>query len=166
MAPKYARKALADALRAADIDDQVLAVGLFAQRGSTVGILAGGFVGDVVGGGLGGALGSALGELGAVAGGRTVAGDIHKLPSDLILGVCEEWVYGATLPGFRSLPSTLLFRIPRDGLTATRRDRVSVRVLELQAPGDPDAIMLEGSRNPMTGAKSVINALTRLSVPA
>jgi len=26
--------------------------------------------------------------------------------------------------------------------------------------------MLEGSRNPMTGAKSVINALTRLSVPA
>ncbi len=99
MAPKYARKALADALRAADIDDQVLAVGLFAPRGSTVGILAGGFVGDVVGGGLGGALGSALGELGAVAGGRTVAGDIHKLPSDLILGVCEEWVYGATLPG-------------------------------------------------------------------
>jgi len=43
---------------------------------------------------------------------------------------------------------------------------VSVPVLELQAPGDPDPIMLEGNRNPMTGAKSVINALTRTPVPA
>lgn len=71
MAPKYARKALADALRAADIDDQVLAVGLFAPRGSTVGILAGGLVGDVVGGGPGGALASALASWAASpAGGR------------------------------------------------------------------------------------------------
>lgn len=160
MAPKYARKALASALAASDITDEMLAVGLFAPRGSNVGLLAGGLVGDVVGGGLGGALGSALGELGGTAAGRKVAGDIHELPSDLIVGVSSDWVYGATLPGFRSSPSTLLFRISRDGLEATKQNRMSVLILGLQAPDDPNPITLEGNRNPMTGAKSVVNELT------
>jgi hypothetical protein len=160
MAPKYARKALDEALASSHVDDEMLAVGLFAPKGSGVGMLAGGLVGDVVGGGLGGAVGSALGDLAGIGAGRKVAGDLHNLPSDLIVGVSRSWVYGATLPGFRSAPSTLLFRVARDGLTATKKDRVSVRVLELQAPGDAEAIRLEGNRNPMTGAKAVIKELT------
>ena len=71
MAPKYARKALEEALASSHVDDKMLAVGLFAPKGSGVGMLAGGLVGDVVGGGLGGAVGSALGDwLGSAPAGR------------------------------------------------------------------------------------------------
>ena len=80
MAPKYARKALDEALASSHVDDEMLAVGLFAPKGSGVGMLAGGLVGDVVGGGLGGAVGSALGDLAGIGAGRKVAGDLHNLP--------------------------------------------------------------------------------------
>jgi hypothetical protein len=160
MAPKYARKALDEALAASRLDDRMLAVGLFAPRGSSGGMIAGGLVGDVVGGGLGGVVGSALGDVAGMSAGRKVAGDLHNLPKDLIVGVSEKWVYGASMPG-RSAPSTLLFRVSREGLGAAKKDRVSVRILELQVPGDAEPIRLEGNRNPMTGAKSVIAELTR-----
>ena len=159
MAPKYARKALDEALAASKLDDQMVAVGLFSPRGSSGGMIAGGLVGDVVGG-LGGVVGSALGDLAGASAGRKVAGDIHNLPKDLIVGVSKEWVYGASMPG-RKTPSILLFRVTRDGLVATTKDRLSVRILELQVLGDAEPIRLEGNRNPMTGAKSVISELTR-----
>ncbi len=57
-------------------------------------------------------------------------------------------------PGF-AFAAVDPFASPGTGLRATTRNRVSVPVLKLQAPGDPDPIMLEGNRNPMTGAKSV-----------
>ena len=158
MAPKYARKALDEALAASRLDDRMVAVGLFSPRGSSGGMMAGGLVGDVVGGGLG-VVGSALGDLAGASAGRKVAGDIHNLPKDLIVGVSREWVYGASMPG-RKTPSILLFRVTRDGLGATKKDRVSVRILELQVPVDAGPIRLEGNRNPMTGAKSVISELT------
>ncbi|HEU5000930.1 MAG TPA: hypothetical protein VFT68_18485 [Lapillicoccus sp.] len=158
MAPKYARKALDEALAASKLDDQMVAVGLFSPRGSSGGMIAGGLVGDVVGG-LGGVVGSALGDLAGASAGRKVAGDIHNLPKDLIVGVSKEWVYGASMPG-RKTPSILLFRVTRDGLVATTKDRLSVRILELQVLGDAEPIRLEGNRNPMTGAKSVISELT------
>ena len=158
MAPKYARKALDEALAASKLDDQMVAVGLFSPRGSSGGMIAGGLVGDVVGG-LGGVVGSALGDLAGASAGRKVAGDIHNLPKDLIVGVSKEWVYGASMPG-RKTPSTLLVRVTRDGLVATTKDRLSVRILELQVLGDAEPIRLEGNRNPMTGAKSVISELT------
>jgi hypothetical protein len=158
MAPKYARKALDEALAASRLDDEVVAVGLFSPRGSSGGMIAGGLVGDVVGG-LGGVVGSALGDLAGASAGRKVAGDIHNLPKDLIVGVSKEWVYGASMPG-RKTPSILLFRVTRDGLVATTKDRLSVRILELQVLGDAEPIRLEGNRNPMTGAKSVISELT------
>jgi hypothetical protein len=158
MAPKYARKALDEALAASRLDDQMVAVGLFSPRGSSGGMIAGGLVGDVVGG-LGGVVGSALGDLAGASAGRKVAGDIHNLPKDLIVGVSKEWVYGASMPG-RKTPSILLFRVTRDGLVATTKDRLSVRILELQVLGDAEPIRLEGNRNPMTGAKSVISELT------
>ena len=158
MAPKYARKALDEALAASKLDDQMVAVGLFSPRGSSGGMIAGGLVGDVVGG-LGGVVGSALGDLAGASAGRKVAGDIHNLPKDLIVGVSKEWVYGASMPGRKS-PSILLFRVTRDGLVATTKDRLSVRILELQVLGDAEPIRLEGNRNPMTGAKSVISELT------
>jgi hypothetical protein len=160
MAPKYARKALDEALAASQLDDQMVAVGLFSPRGSSGGMIAGGLVGDVVGGGLGGAVGSALGGLAGANAGRKVSGDIHNLPKDLIVGVSKEWVYGASMPG-RKAPSMLLFRVTREGLVATTKDRVSVRILELQVLGDAEPVRLEGNRNPMTGAKSVISELTR-----
>ena len=158
MAPKYARKALDEALAASRLDDEMVAVGLFSPRGSSGGMIAGGLVGDVVGG-LGGVVGSALGDLAGASAGRKVAGDIHNLPKDLIVGVSKEWVYGASMPG-RKTPSILLFRVTRDGLVATTKDRLSVRILELQVLGDAEPIRLEGNRNPMTGAKSVISELT------
>ena len=159
MAPKYAEKALDEALAASELSDEMVAVGLFTPRGSSGGMIAGGLVGDVVGGGLGGVVGSALGDLAGTNAGRKIAGDIHGLPKDLIVGVSKEWVYGASMPG-RKTPSILLFRVTRDGLGATKKDRVSVRILELQVPGDAEPIRLEGNRNPMTGAKSVISELT------
>lgn len=85
MAPKYARKALDEAVAAADIHDEMVAVGLFAPKGSAGGLLAGGALGDVVGGGIGGAVGSALGGLAGVKAGRKVAGDLHNLPN------CSGW---------------------------------------------------------------------------
>ena len=63
------------------------------------------------------------------------------------------------MPG-RKTPSILLFRVTRDGLGATTKDRLSVRILELQVPGDAEPIGLEGNRNPMTGATSVISEVT------
>jgi hypothetical protein len=42
----------------------------------------------------------------------------------------------------------LLFRVTRDGLRATKKDRVSVRVLELQAAGDSESIRLEETATP------------------
>lgn len=42
MAPKYARKALEEALASSHVDDKMLAVALFASKGSGVGMLAGG----------------------------------------------------------------------------------------------------------------------------
>jgi hypothetical protein len=85
-------------------------------------------------------VGSALSDLAGTGPGWKVAGALHNLPSALIVRVSRSWIYGATLPGFRPAPSTLLFRVARDGLTATKKDRVSVRVLELHAPGDSEPI--------------------------
>lgn len=160
MAPKYARKAFDEALAASNITDTMVAVGLFSPKGTVAGMTAGGLVGDIVGGGVGGAVGSLVGDVAGLTTGRQAAGSMHNLPSDLILGVSTTMVYGATQPGFGGSPSRIIFQVPREGLKATAKNRLSVRVLELEAPGDPVPIRLEGNRNPLTGSKDVIQALT------
>ena len=90
--------------------DEMLAVGLFGQRVRGSGCSPGAWSATSWGAARW-AVGSALGDLAGIGAGRKVAGDLHNLPSDLIVGVSRSWVYGATLPGFRSAPSTLLFRV-------------------------------------------------------
>lgn len=51
------------------------------------------------------------------------------------------------------------FRVPREGLSVTVRQRVNVRLLELAVPGDGSRISLEGNRLPITHSNDMIKEL-------
>ncbi len=149
--------AMNSALRRDHIDDQVDTVGQFIPRGTTGSMFAGGLVGDSVGGMLGPA-GDAVGTVGGALAGAHGAARARGLPDAMVVGVSPTSVYGFAGRSRSREPHELVFRLPREGLTASVRGRVNVRVLTLQAR-DGSRIELEGNRLPVTHSKDVIDAL-------
>jgi hypothetical protein len=147
-----------DALRAAGVDDEVIAVGQFYPRGHTGGLFAGGLIGGDAGdvlGNLGGAVGTAAGSIA----GMHAADHASGLPGIMLVGVSANTVYGFAAKSRRKVTG-LVFKVDRTGLTAKVHQRVNVRVLELIDDGSGSRIELEGNRIPVTHAKDVIKVLT------
>jgi hypothetical protein len=146
------------ALTARGITDEVLAAGQFNPRGHSGGMFAGGLAGSEAGGLLGEA-GEAVGlGVGSVAGMR--AADVRSgLPASMLIGVSATMVYGFAAATRHSEPASLVFQIPRAGLTVNVHQRVNVRVLELIDNASDARIELEGNRLPLTHSKDVIHAL-------
>jgi hypothetical protein len=69
-------------------------------------------------------------------------------------------VYGMHTRSRRREPDTILFAVPRAGLTANVHQRVNVRVLELIQDDTGARIELEGNRLPITHSKDVMDVLT------
>ena len=120
-------------------------------------MFAGGLVGDELGGVLGPA-GDAVGTVGGALAGARGAARTQGLPRALVVGVSPRWVYGFAGRSRSHEPHELAFRLPRDGLTASVRQRVNVHVLTLQT-SDGSRVELEGNRLPITHSKDVIDAL-------
>jgi hypothetical protein len=147
-----------DALRAAGVEDEVIAVGQFYPRGHTGGLFAGGLIGGDAGdvlGNLGGAVGTAAGSIA----GMHAADHASGLPGLMLVGVSANTVYGFAAKSRRKVTG-LVFKVDRAGLTAKVHQRVNVRVLELIDDGSGSRIELEGNRIPVTHAKDVIKVLT------
>jgi hypothetical protein len=146
------------ALAERGITDEVLAAGQFNPRGHSGGMFAGGLVGSEAGG-LAGEAGEAAGlGLGSIAGMR--AADARSgLPSSMLIGVSATMVYGFAAATRRSEPTSLVFQIPRAGLTVKVHQRVNVRVLELIENASDARVELEGNRLPITHSKDVIHIL-------
>jgi len=149
------------ALAERGITDEVLAAGQFNPRGHSGGMFAGGLAGSEAGGlaGEAGEAGEAVGlGLGSVAGMR--AADARSgLPSSMLIGVTATMVYGFAAATRRSEPTSLVFQIPRAGLSVKVHQRVNVRVLELIDNASNARIELEGNRLPVTHSKDVIHVL-------
>jgi len=140
------------------ITDEVLAAGQFNPRGHTGGMFAGGLVGSEAGGLLGEA-GEAVGlGVGSVAG-MHAADARSGLPASMLIGVSATMVYGFAAATRHSEPASLVFQIPRAGLTVKVHQRVNVRVLELIDNASDARIELEGNRLPLTHSKDVIHIL-------
>jgi len=146
------------ALAERGITDEVLAAGQFNPRGHSGGMFAGGLAGSEAGG-LAGEAGEAVGlGLGSIAGMR--AADARSgLPSSMLIGVSATMVYGFAAATRRSEPTSLVFQIPRAGLTVKVHQRVNVRVLELIENASDARVELEGNRLPITHSKDVIHIL-------
>jgi hypothetical protein len=149
---------VAEALRASGIEDELIAVGQFYPRGHTGGMFAGGMVGSDAGslvGGIGGDIGMAAGWLA----GKRAADRASGLPSNMLVGVSANAVYGLDAPGRRSPPRAIVFIVPRSKLEAKVHQRVNVRVLELIDTDSGAKIELEGNRLAVTHSGDVIKAL-------
>ena len=112
------------------IDDTVEAVGQFAPRGQSGAMFAGG----MVGGDVGGAAGDLAGGLGLGAGmaaGRAASSASSGLPPTVMVAASASTVYGMHARTRRREPDSILFAVPRAGLTVKVHQRVNVRVLEL-----------------------------------
>jgi hypothetical protein len=97
--------------------------------------------------------------VGPVAGMR--AADARSgLPASMIIGVSATMVYGLAAATRHSEPTSLVFQIPRAGLTVRVHQRANVRVLELIDDASDARIELEGNRLPVTHSKDVIHILT------
>lgn len=141
------------------IDDTVEAVGQFAPRGQSGAMFAGG----MVGGDVGGAAGDLVGGLGigaGVAAGRAASSASSGLPPTVMVAASASTVYGMHARTRRREPDSILFAVPRVGLTVTVHQRVNVRVLELIHEQTGARIELEGNRLPVTHSKDVIHVLT------
>jgi hypothetical protein len=77
----------------------------------------------------------------------------------LLVGVSATMVYGFAATTRHSEPTSLLFQVPRAGLTVKVHRRVNVRVLELIDSTSGARIELEGNRLPVTHTKDVIHVL-------
>jgi hypothetical protein len=146
------------ALGAHGIDDQVVAAGQFNPRGHTGGMFVGGLAGGDAGGVVGGVAESVGTGAGALAG-MHAADAASGLPSNMLVGVSESKVYGFAAQTRHSEPTSLLFALPRSGLTTKVHPGVNVRVLELIDDASGSRIELEGNRLPVTHSKDVIEAL-------
>ncbi|HEU0023713.1 MAG TPA: hypothetical protein VFQ12_03740 [Thermoleophilaceae bacterium] len=138
------------------IDDELIAAGQFFPRGHTGGAFVGGLLGSEVGGGLAGSVATAGGALA----GMHAADAASTLPERMLVGVSATTVYGFdTHREHEREPTTLIFRLERDGLDVRVHQRVNVRVLELIDEASGSAVELEGSRVPTLHAGEVIKAL-------
>jgi len=82
------------------------------------------------------------------------------LPASMLIGVSATMVYGFAAATRHSEPTSLVFQIPRAGLTVKVHQRVNVRVLELIDNTSDTRIELEGNRLPVTHSKDVIHVLS------
>ena len=146
------------ALAARGITDEVLAAGQFNPRGHSGGMFVGGMAGSEAGGLLG-EVGDAVGlGVGSIAGMR--AADARSgLPANMLIGVSATMVYGFAAATRHSEPTSLVFQVPRAGLSVKVHQRVNVRVLELIDNASDARIELEGNRLPVTHSKDVIHVL-------
>ena len=146
------------ALAARGITDEVPAAGQFNPRGHTGGMFVGGMAGSEAGGLLG-EVGDAVGlGVGSIAGMR--AADARSgLPANMLIGVSATMVYGFAAATRHSEPTSLVFQVPRAGLSVKVHQRVNVRVLELIDNASDARIELEGNRLPVTHSKDVIHVL-------
>jgi hypothetical protein len=152
-------EAVAGALTARGIDDEVIAAGQFNPRGQTGGLFVGGLAGAEAGselGGVGDAVGTATGSLAGMRAADAASG----LPESMLVGVTKTTVYGFAGRSRHAVPTELVFEVSRAGLSAKVHQRVNVRVLELIDEASGSAIELEGNRLPVTHSKDVIEALT------
>ena len=138
------------------IDDTVEAVGQFAPRGQSGAMFAGG----MAGGDVGGAAGDLVGGLGLGAGMAAGRAASSGLPPTVMVAASASTVYGMHARTRRREPDSILFAVPRAGLTVTVHQRVNVRVLELIDEQTGARIELEGNRLPVTHSKDVIHVLT------
>ena len=148
-----------DALAAHGITDEVVAAGQFNPRGHTGGLFAGGFAGGEAGGLLGQA-GEAVGLGAGMLAGMHAADARSGLPASMLVGVSATAVYGFAAATRHSEPTSLVFQVPRAGLTVKVHQRVNVRVLELTDGTSGSRIELEGNRLPVTHTKDVIHILS------
>ena len=77
----------------------------------------------------------------------------------MLIGVSATMVYGFAAATRRSEPTSLVFQVPRAGLTVKVHQRVNVRVLELIDNASDARIELDGNRLPITHSKDVIHTL-------
>jgi hypothetical protein len=82
------------------------------------------------------------------------------LPASMLIGVSATMVYGFAAATRHSEPTSLVFQVPRGGLTVRVRQRVNVRVPELIDNASDTRIELEGNRLPVTHSKDVIHVLS------
>ena len=148
-----------DALAARGITDEVLAAGQFNPRGHSGGLFAGGMAGGEAGGLLGQA-GEAVGLGAGMLAGMHAADARSGLPASMLIGVTATTVYGFAAATRHSEPTSLVFQVPRAGLTVKVHQRVNVRVLELTDGTGSSRIELEGNRLPLTHSKDVIHVLS------
>jgi hypothetical protein len=142
------------ALAARGITDELLAAGQFNPRGHSGGMFAGGLAGSEVGGLLGEAGEAVSLGVGSVAGMRA-ADARSELPASMLIGVSATMVYGFATATRHSEPTSLVFQVPRAGLTVKVHQRMNVRVLELIDNASDARIELEGNRLPVTHSKDV-----------
>ena len=77
----------------------------------------------------------------------------------MLTGVSGTMVYGFAAATRHSEPTSLVFQIPRAGMTVKVHQRVNVRVLELIDNASDARIKLEGNRLPVTHSKDAIHVL-------
>jgi hypothetical protein len=150
-------EAMQAALAGLGVDDRIEAVGQFAPRGHTGAMFAGGLVGDSLTGPLGG-LGDSIGTVGGAIAGARLHDASSGLPDNMLVGASASHVYGFAATGRRALQG-LVFRVARETLTVTVRERINVRVVELADGATGATIELEGNRLPVTHSKDVIDVL-------
>ena len=148
------------ALGEAGIEDELIAVGQFNPRGHTGGLFAGGMLGSEAGGILGGNIGSNVGMATGWIAGKHAADRASGLPSNMLVAVSADNIYGFDAPSRRAEPRGMVFRLPRSNLEAKVHQRVNVRILELIDSDSGDTIELEGNRLPITHSGDVIKELT------
>lgn len=148
------------ALRREGFDDETIAAGQFAPRGATGGMFSGGMVGDEVGGLMSSPADSVGTVGGALAGAHGVARS-RGLPSAMVVGVSEGWVYGFAGRSRSREPRELVFRLTRAGLAVSIRQRLNVRTVTLISGDGTTRVELEGNRLPITHSKDVIDELRR-----
>ena len=158
MSEKEMVEVVQQAVRDMGVDDTLVAAGQFSPRGHSGGAFAGGMIGSEVGGAFGDD-GDAVGLAGGFIAGAHAADAASGLPAYMLVGVSATTVYGFEGRSRRKEPSTLIFQVPRAGLTVKVHQRVNVRVLELIEESSGSRIELEGGRVPVTHAKDVIKEL-------
>ena len=109
---------------------------------------------------LGGNIGSNVGMATGWIAGKHAADRASGLPSNMLVAVSADNIYGFDAPSRRAEPRGMVFRLPRSNLEAKVHQRVNVRILELIDSDSGDTIELEGNRLPITHSGDVIKELT------
>jgi hypothetical protein len=147
-------------LTRSNINDEVMAVGVFYPRGHTAGAMVGGLAGADVGGAAGD-LAGAIGLAGGYLAGKEIADRTSGLPGEMFVAVSNTHVYlmvGKRDP--RLKPVRVLGTLDRVSLQVKVHQRVNVKVVELIDESTGAKVELEGSRIPTLHVGDVLSVLT------